>query len=331
MLNRAINRKTQQGFSLVEMMVAMTVGAIILAGVFTLHFTTRRVQDVNEMQMDMVSDARFVMEMLAFDLRHVGMWGGTNMDGVIECRLGDPACPVNVKQAVNDCVGSRYNNLSQPVFGTDGNAIGRYGSCIPASESRQAGTDILEIRYADSNPVAAGDFIQDMIYIRSNFVSGRVFDSSGGQPTINAYDASPLTQNYKLQSFVYYVSDYTDAPGDGIPSLRRVALVPGPKMENQTLISGVVNFQVQFGEDVVPDQNGKEWIDVYVDGDAVTDWAKVFSAKIWLVLRSDEKQLGVNTKKTFNIAGQAVEYGGQDDYRYFLVTSVVNLRNVRKI
>ena len=36
--------------------------------------------------------------------------------------------------------------------------------------------------------------------------------------------------------------------------------------------------------------------------------------------------------KSFSMAGApAVTYGGKDDYRYFMVTSVVNLRNLRQL
>jgi len=321
-------QQTQRGFSLVELMVAMTVGTIILIGVFSLHFATRKVQRANEMQMDLVADSRFAIDLISYDLRHAGMWGGTNKGGLIECRIGDASCPLNVPVASNDCSGSRYNNLDQPVFGTDGASVTRYSSsCIPASESLKANTDILEVRYADSNPVVAGNMLENMIYVRSNFLSGRLFLSNNGQPKISAYDSSNLTNNFRLQSFVYYVSDYTDTAGDGIPSLRRVALVPGPAMQSQTLISGVVDFQVQYGEDTIKDS--QERVNVYVNGDAVQDWSQVYSAKIWLVLRSDKKQKGINTQKTFSVAGANVTYGGQDDYRYFVVTSVVDLRNIK--
>ena len=99
-------------------------------------------------------------------------------------------------------------------------------------------------------------------------------------------------------------------------------------MQNQILVSGVSDLQVQFGVDVDNDQV----IDSYVDPDDVADWSDVYAAKIWFLMRSNEQQTGVDTTKSFSIAGAApVSYGGMDDYRYFLLTSVVNLRNVKQI
>jgi hypothetical protein len=64
----------------------------------------------------------------------------------------------------------------------------------------------------------------------------------------------------------------------------------------------------------------------------VTDWSTVFSAKIWLVMRSDKPQPGVNTKKSFEIAEQAAaSLGGVGGFRYFMVSSVINLRNLKQI
>lgn len=327
-----MNKKQSQGFSLVELLVAMVVGMIIISGAFSLHSTTRKTQAVNEMQMDMVADARFAIEMISYDLRHAGMWGGTNKSGLIGCKSSDAACSASsagesLPAAVTgDCDVGWYYDLRTPVFATDDSAANPYSaSCIPTTEGHVGTSDILEIRYADSNVPAA--LVANQVYVRSNAINGRLFVGAT-QPVIDAYDSASQTRNHELHAYVYYISNYTDAAGDGIPSLRRVALINGPAIQNQTLISGVSDLQVQFGVDVDNDEN----IDRYIDPDAVTDWSSVQAAKIWLMMRSNEKQKGVDTTKTFSIAGAAAaDYGGVDDYRYFLVTSVVNLRNMKQI
>ncbi len=75
-------------------------------------------------------------------------------------------------------------------------------------------------------------------------------------------------------------------------------------------------------------------IDRYVNANSIAaaDWPNVYAAKIWLLMRSDKPQIGVDTTKSFTIAGApAKTYGGQDDFRYFLVSTVVNLRNLKQI
>lgn len=325
--------KQSRGFSLVELLVAMVVGLIIISGAFSLHSGSRKIQIKNEEQMDMVADARFAIEMIAYDLRHAGMWGGTNKDGLIACRSTDTTCATPLTVA-NDCAVGAADpvwayDLSRPVFAT--NASNPYSAtCIPTTEKYLAGTDVLEIRYADSNITAAGDLKAGQAYVRSNFMNGEVFVGTG-QPELKSYELSPLTANHELHAFAYYVSDYTDSDGDKIPSLRRVALVNAPSLQKQILVSGVADMQVQFGVDV----NGDQIVDRYDHPNVVTtdnNWNNVYAAKIWLLMRTDKQQLGINTKKSFEIAGAAAaDFGGQDDYRYFMVTSVVDMRNLRQI
>ena len=335
-----INNKQSYGFSLVELLVAMVVGLVIMTGVFSLHSVTRKTQVSSEVQMDMVADARFAIDIIAYDLRHTGMWGATNADGLIECRSTAP-CTTGVSipvAATGDCTAGWHYNLSRPIFATDGTAGNPYsGTCIPLSEKYVAGTDVLEVRYADSNYIDpltgfAKTLSSGQTYVRSNFSSGRVFTGATA-PTVNRNESVPgITQNYALHAYAYYISNYTDLDGDGIPSLRRAALVNGPAIQNQTLVSGVADLQVQFGIDLdgVKDVNGNKTVDSYVDPGPGIKWVDVYSAKIWLLMRSDKKQIGVNTAKSFSIAGgPAITYGGQGDYRYFLVTSVVNLRNTK--
>jgi type IV pilus assembly protein PilW len=324
-----------KGFSLIELLVAMVVGLVIISGAFSLHSTTRKTQMANEMQMDMVADARFATEMIAYDLRHAGMWGGTNKSSFIRCKSGESiACSVSTGgerrpadvTVAGDCSTGWSYDLSTAITAVDAGSNPYSTACLPVSEGLDSGADILEIRYADSNATATAGLQAGQMYVRSNAINGRIFVGST-QPVIDAYDSNPLTNNHELNAYVYYISDHTDSSGDGIPSLRRIALVSGPALQNQTLISGVSDLQVQFGEDF----NGDEQVDSYVAPDSVTDWSKVYAAKIWLVMRSDGKQIGIDTSKTFSIAGTSTSLGGVSDYRYFLVSSVVNLRNMKQI
>ena len=321
-----MSKQRINGFSLVELMVAMVVGLIILSGVFAMHLATRDAQKVNEMQMDMVADARFAIEMISYDLRHAGMWGGTNVKEFIKCRAGDTSCDVPA-QAGNDCEGGEwYADLSQPVFASDNdNPYSGAEGCIGADEAYVVGTDVLVIHYADSN--VPGELRDNQVYIRANFVNGEIFIGDA-VPTLDFYEASPFTENHELYAYAYYISDYTDVAGDGIPSLRRAALVNGPEVQNQLLVSGVAFMQVQFGEDVSGDD---EIVNRYVNPADVTDWNKIYSAKIWLVMQSDEIQEGFDTSKSFDIAGVSVDFGGVDKPRFFMVSTVVNLRNLKRI
>jgi len=321
--------RKSQGFSLVELLVAMLVGLVIVSGAFSLHTGSRKTQVKNEEQMDMVADARFAIEMIAYDLRHAGMWGGTNKGSLIDCKSSDTGCVASSAgeklpaTVTGDCAAGWYYDLEEPIFGVTAN-VTKYANCV---SNRRSGTDMLTVRYADSNQ--QGALVDGQVYVRSNFLNGSVFVGNGTkQPALDAYDADPLTQNHELHSNLYYISTYSDVAGDGIPALRRAALVNGPNIEDQLLISGVYDFQVAFGEDV----DGDTTVDRYANPSDVADWKQIYSAKIWLILRSDKKQTGVvKTTKSFTVDGVQTSTYGNDGYRYFMVSTVVNLRNLKQI
>ena len=321
-----MNKKQSNGFSLVELMVAMVVGLVIISGAFSLHSTTRKTQQVNEAQMDMVADARFAIEMITYDLRHAGVWGGTNRGGLIECRYrGAATASCTATSALeglpvalgSDCAQGWYYNLDVAV--TASNDSNPFGTCIPAGEAYVAGTDVLQIHYAEATPPAIP--LAGQAYVRSHFNGGRVFIGDT-QPVLDSFDTAAT--NHELHAYAYYISNFTDAKGDGIPSLRRVALINGPALQNQNLLSGVVDLQVQFGVDV----DGDTIVDTYVNPSAGLDTTTVFAAKIWLLMRSDDTQ-NITKVKSFTMAGNTADYGA-DGYRYFMVSSVVNLRNLKQ-
>jgi type IV pilus assembly protein PilW len=328
------NNKYAYGFTLVEIMVAMVIGVIVLGGALSMQSGTRNTQQMNEARMDMVADARFAISMISHDLRHAGMWGGTVKDSLIECKSTDATCTLTPAAvlppvvAVNDCASAGNPlwayDIVRPVFAIDGSTGNPYSdTCIVDSEGYLATTDILEIKYADSNPATA--LLTEQAYIRSNFKGGQIFIGDT-QPVIPNRDDAADTLNHVLHAYAYYVSKHTDVPNDGIPSLRRVSLVRGPELQNQMLISGVADLQVQFGEDTTA--NGI--VNRYVDANNVGDWSAIHAVKIWLLMRSDEKPStsGIVPDKTFDIATVAVTK--TDGYQYFMVTSIVNLRNIRQ-
>lgn len=87
------------GFSLVELMLAMVIGFIIMGGVMQLYISTRDTQRSSEDQLQLLSDGRFAIETIAYDLRHAGIWGGTNETKLIACHR-DPEIPCTDAGAV---------------------------------------------------------------------------------------------------------------------------------------------------------------------------------------------------------------------------------------
>ncbi len=333
--------KAARGFSLVELMLAMLVGLIIIGGVMSLYITSRDTQRVSQDQLQMVADARFVIQSIGYDIKHAGSWGGTMLHNNIFCTAGDARCPAAdvLPLAIGDCAASDYINLTQPIFGFE--AANPYGGTC-ASNGYAPNTDVLQLRYADPSFVATASLAADTTYVRSNSTGGKLFvgDVIPAHEGFANWDSNAIndliTRNYPLRSNTYYVSTYTDSVGDGIPSLRKASLVAGPELRDEVLLTGVQDFQIQYGivDGINTNQGDFQSVVSYVNAGSVPDnvtWQNIKAVKIWVLMRTERPDRdGITGSQTFSIAGQApVTFN--DSYRRFLVSSVIKLRNTNRL
>ena len=334
------NPRYASGFSLIEMMLAMVIGLIIMAGVMQVYITSRDTQRVSEDQIEVLSNARFVLETLAYDLRHTNMWGRHNNGPVIACqKLGglSLACPggKEMPAAGGDCEAGNYINVVRPLFGSDDS---NPYSVTCASQSYKPGTDILAVGYADTNRIATSALAGGVAYLRTSLAGGAFFVGKGpdilpDMPLIPGWDYDEKSSNHAVVSRVYYASDYAYVAGDGIPSLRRTDLVAGPAVSSELLVPGVEDFQLEYGVDIgingVQGSGRDGQVDAYVKASNVVNWSlDVVTVRIWLLLRAahrDEDGLYLDAE-TFNLGGKVVVTQG-DGYARSLVSSVVKMRN----
>jgi type IV pilus assembly protein PilW len=298
--------------------------------------TSRTSFDASETQAHMSDDGRFAMTLFGQDLRMAGTWGPNAFTNMVDNRMRGPADRLPLLTNIGgDCGPRFYTDLDQPVFATnDDNPFN--GTCIPSTRYL-AGTDILVVRYADPNPVANAQVADGVVYVRSETGNSVLFRGTldpNDVPTI-----PPNGTNHVLRVHIYYVRSYTETVGDGIPALMRISLDPGPALNEEMIVPGVENFQVQLGFDTQqPEPDGKA--NTYINADStIIDWtdtvdmARVRGARIWLLLRSDRPQKTAPTPPTFSMGGEnyppasigSATYPGE--YKYMLISCVYDLRN----
>ena len=339
--NTVTTRNSLQGFSLIEMMLSMLIGSIILAGIFTVFTNTREAQRTMDEHLTMVSDARFAIELLTYDLRHASIYGGTNLATLVQCRADDATCTPTAP--ANDCAVGWSHDIDLPVYSPLTNAeVAAYDCPIT---SHLAGTDVIEIRTVDTSPVVAANLAANTTYIRSNFKSGILFVGAT-EPAFSGDTLDSFTQNYQLHTRAYYISNFTDTAGDGIPSLRRVGLqasAGGPVLVDQVLMPGVEDLQVQFGVDTTGDGEIDQYVTAAnVSANSITggnaaqakqDWSGVKAIKVWVLVRAERQEKNFNTSSA---GGTGYELGGftipdanlNDGYRRLLLSNVVRMRNM---
>jgi len=343
-------RQRHSGFSVVELMVSMTISLLLLAGVLSVMYTSRITYDENARVSRLQEYARASVELMLRDLRSAGNQG-----------CARAIRPERFRNALAAPNALRYN-FGRPVEGFEGTDGGWAPAMDAAIVSPTTGNDVLVVRSLLSNlppfvtsaafvggtgtiPIAkpVGTAItQGTPLVISDCEYANVFTNSAAVATAGATanlaratsaitlaGAAQMPQNaavafpsYRagslvtvLETIVYYIRP--SATGRG-PALWRLVGNNPP----QELVEGVERLEVQYGEDT----NGDLLVDVYRDADLVVNWNSVISVSLAVLLRSPEEGLDQAGGQTWDMLGTVV--GPFDDRRpRILFTTTATVRN----
>ncbi|MEN9726234.1 MAG: hypothetical protein RL434_600 [Pseudomonadota bacterium] len=270
-----------------ELMVAIAVALILLAGVLQLFVSNKKAYRVQEGASLLNENFRYAVSQLEYSIRMAGHWGGAKESAI---RVRDEVA------LQNDCALSpAFKNISgmpqDIAFGVEGFDGGTAPplNCIPESHYFP-GTDVLLVRYAsaareclaatrteETACVAGKPELAEQRMLRAAasygadlFVGkdfGRLYGPNGTStsPDIMPVDSSAdrdLVGNYKVNFEVYFVRRCNTPPRGGekdeerpctgdrsdIPTLSRLVL-RGDRLTLEDLVSGVEQFQVTYGVD----------------------------------------------------------------------------------
>ena len=316
------------GVTLVELMVALAIGSFLVIGAVQVYNQSRQAYVINESIARVQETAQFALDTIEADLRMASNWGRTSRGDAIEGRFleGDEN-PLGLPVPAT-CGIAWVLDLERPIVGSN-NAYGL--NCGPTGTA-QANSDTITIRRAARDPAApqAG-----RLQIQTTRIQGELF-ADGDVPAgfdPNDPDAS-ATHNLMVNS--YYVATDSELI-NGVPTLRRKTLaVSGgaPVVQDQEVAPGVENLQIQFGVDV----NRDNTVDRYVNpGDPILDpaasdyipAARVITARIWLVVRSVDREPGITHAPGGFEPGDVNLGVPADEFRRLQVSKTVLLRNAR--
>lgn len=330
-----IARRLQAGLTLVEMMVALAIGTFLMAGTLTVFAKTRDLYRTNEAAARLQENARYAMSTIEADLRLASNWGLINRADLVENAVADdepiPA-ELDDDALVIDACGDRWAiNLERYVDGSDGDyRLDDSTSDCDAFGTASDDADVLTVRHARFNVIATADLgaTDGQIKIQSSRVMGSLFSNT----TVPTGFTGTESQTHALEVHSYYVSQDSETR-DGLPSLRRKGLGfagGAATLVDEEVIQGVEDLQVEFGIDTDNDQNANFYIDPGVDLEAQLDAGNaVVSARVWLLVRAEEPEVGFTDNRTYNIANRAA-YTPNDQFRRVLAVKTVMLRNSRR-
>ncbi|MHB1141382.1 MAG: PilW family protein [Sulfuricaulis sp.] len=308
-----------QGYSLVELMVALTIGLIILGAVTSLFVSSKASYNTQQGLDILQENGRYAIRAMSDDVRLAG-YVGLTYDPI---KVSPQIYSATFNPSTSACT-ANWVNMGQPIFGINAdsptdNPNPYTTTCIPAADYK-AGTDILVLRHASNQAMAAP--AANTIYMlteldRASFFTGATAPGPASNPSAI----------HEMNIHVYYIRPWATTAGDGIPTLVRETLIAGPAMVAQPLVEGIENMQVSYGIDTtVP---GDMVVDSYVTADGVSDWAQVVSVRIELLVRAPSTEGGFANASSYTL-GDITIPAANDKFRRGVYSTTIMLRNHRK-
>lgn len=332
--------QNQLGITLIEILIAMLLGAFLLGGVIQIFVNTKQTYRMQESLSRLQENGRFAMEFLTYDIRMAGY-------------LGCMSRVSSITNTLNNSTDYLYN-FGIPIQGNNWNAA--TSAWLPAADSSIItplnGSDIITIRSVNPNgatvtqhpggtPPGSADLklssnpgINDCdIAIVSDCQTAAVFqitnfNAANNNNTVhNTGTCTPpgpgnatqaLGKSYVgaelflAQTISYYIRSN---PG-GIPALyrRRNANTV------EELVEGIEQMQILYGVDTDSDNVA----DRYLTANNVTNWNTVASVRISLLARTIDNNI-TSQSLTYTYNGANITATDRRIRRVF--TSTIALRN----
>lgn len=313
--------KRESGLTLVEVMIAMLLVLIACAGALALvaqgHASHRTGQSVAKLEE--ITDATFTI--LVEELRMAGYLGlvapGSRVTGT--SRIGTLEQPELVVSG--GCGISLAHDLETVVTAADG--AYRVDTTAPlrcpaGPNGRVVATaDTLTVRRASAD---AATLDAGRLQIESSLRAGRLM--ADGVTRLGAG-----ARVHDLEVSVFYVSADSTARR-GWPSLRRKRLVGGsrPAFQDEELVSGVEDLQVEFGLDDLDDDD--QAVDRWVTPADMPAGDTPRAIRLWVRARSDTPENPAITLPGLSYSNR-VAPSESSRYRRKLSSRVIELRNMQ--
>lgn len=319
-LRKILPARAAAGFTLIELMVAMVLGLIVIAGATSVFLASQRTYRTNQALSDVQENARIAFELMARDIRDAGLTGCNNNGRVANVLKNSPTGGGTAWWA----------NWGNALVGFDsGQSDPAIGTSMP---SRSSGTDSLELLGADdsglsvashdptsaqfklnetSSDLQPGDVVvvcdpdHAAIVQVTNYNSSNVtlVHNTGegtpgncskglGYPTVcttngNAYAYGPNSQIAKLSAVDWYIGD-NSAGGHSLYRVNVATSAGAPTPTAQEMVRDVTDMEIVYHQ--------SSDIKFVTATDIAGNWASVDAVRVTLTMESVDKRAGTDVK-----------------------------------
>ena len=324
-----------RGFSLVELMVALVIAAIVLLGLAAYFVSSSRNFSETERVSRQIENGRYAAALLSEEVRHAGFYG--EVGNVVNLPAGSGiALPGALPNPCDTAIANVRAALSLPIQGVDNDKP----ACL---SDYVTGTDVLVIRRSNTETVAAtsaGPAAGTGYYTQVALCATApvVFQMVQSGFTLQDKDCATARPVRQYHVYIYYIGSCSIATGSNgfcansdnpLPTLKRAELAAGGTIKTSPLVEGIENLQIEYGVDT----NNDGAPELYKANPAnVTEWSQVVSMRLHLLARNADVTPGFTDTKTYSLGlkadGTANTVAPGGSFRRHNYTELVRVQNL---
>lgn len=300
----SIAPRGQRGFSLIELMISITIGLVLMIGFTTLVVRQSSTRDELEKSSRQIENGRYAMQILHDDIEHSGYYGQYAPDSAVAATLPADPCVIAFG-AANSGWDTSPISVPVPLYGYLGAGANPLAATTCGLVRYMPYTAVLVVRRAATSPIlataaaAAGTYIQGSGC--NNDTAPFAYATGGGSFPLRQKDCGTqaLVSPYVVN--VYYISSCDVCGTDNIPTLKMVQVGPTAAPSAPIpLVEGIENMQFDYGMD----NSGDGAPDAFVAAQGATDagdWQNVMAVRVNLLARNIDPTAGYADAKTYNL------------------------------
>ncbi len=327
--------RQQTGFTLVELLVGMTLGLLLLTGLAALMARSSSTFQEVQKSSALTDNGRYVINYVGDALNHAGFWGHYAHD---EAFSGLPSTPCSLPLDETNPV----DIMALPIQGYEGAGSDPTGGCL---SHYLANTDVLVIRRLDTPRTAPRDLQNAFYYLQTddtgeNYLLKKAaatceenkalfnLTTSAPEPSalvneqpnpppngfaswteyLGCFDADTSLDIWPFAVEIFFISSCDKcSPNDGIPTLKRryFGTEPGddgnitPAFVTGTVARGVENMQLFFAFDTDDDREPEAAATIKPSAVNNSEWTQAAVSEIYFLMRSEKEVSGYTDDKSY--------------------------------
>ena len=309
----------QVGLSLVELMIALTIGLVLLLGLSTLMVQQSNTRNEMDKSSRQIENGRYAIQLLHDDIQLAGFYGDYSPSNGVATAIPNDPCDSTLASLGWDAA---IPQVPVAIFGyTGGVGDPTPNNCL---ENYLDNTAILVTRRVSSvtTPVASAAVNAIYLQVSSCNTDAAPFVLGTSGYNLRQRDCATLAVLRPYIVRIYFISSCTVCGTDSIPTLK-VREIIGGNASTIALVEGIQNMQFDYGIDT----SGDGAPDIYDNTPDTADWSNVTAVRVNLLARNNDPTTGYKDSKQYNLGGAGIVGPFNDTYKRQAYSQLVRAVN----